>query len=68
MKTPHKSVDRESKPLDLIHFDICEFEGTLTRDGKRYFITFIDDCSNYSFVSLMNNKSEAIDMFKIFIN
>ena len=34
---------------------------------QRYFIIFIDDCSNYSFVYLMKNKSEAIDMFKIFI-
>ena len=66
-KIPHKSVIRESEPLDLINFDICEFEGTLTRNGKRYFITFIDDCSNYSFVYLMKNKSEAIDFFKVFL-
>ena len=49
-KTPHKYVIRKLEPLDLIHSDICEFEGTLTRNGKRNFITFIDDCSNYSFV------------------
>lgn len=67
-KTPHKSVTRESEPLDLIHSDICEYEGTLTRNGKRYFITFIDDSSNYSFVYLMKNKSETIDIFKIFLN
>ena len=66
-KIPHKSVNRVSEPLDLIHSDICEFDGVLTRNGKRYFITFIDDCSNYSFVYLTKNKSEAIDMFKIFI-
>lgn len=67
-KTPHKSLTRETEPLELIHSDICEFDGALTRNGKRYFITFIDDCSNYSFVYLMRNKSEAIDMFKIFIS
>ena len=66
-QTPHKSVFRESKPLDLIHSDICELDGTLTRNGKRYFITFIDDCSNYTFVYLMKNKSEAFDMFKVFL-
>ncbi|CAL1388160.1 unnamed protein product [Linum trigynum] len=66
-KTPHKSVSRESEPLDLIHSDICELDGTLTRSGKRYFITFIDDCSDYCFVYLMKNKSEALDMFKVFV-
>lgn len=67
-KTPHKSVFRESEPLDLIHSDICELDGVTTRNGKRYFITFIDDCSDYSFVYLMKNKSEAFDMFKNFLN
>lgn len=43
-------------------------DGVTTRNGKRYFITFIDDCSGYSFVYLMKNKSEAFDMFKIFLN
>ena len=66
-RTSHKSVIREYEPLDLIHSDICEFDRVLTRNGKRYFITFIDDCSNYCFVYLMKNKSEAIDMFKIFL-
>ena len=65
-KTPHKSVIRVSEPLDLIHSDICDFEGILTRNEKRYFITFIDDCSNFSYVYLLKNKSEAINMFKFF--
>ena len=37
----------------------------MTRNGKRY---FIDDCSNFSYVYLLKNKSEAIDMFKIFLS
>jgi hypothetical protein len=35
---------RELAPLELIHFDICEINRELTKGGKRYFITFIDDC------------------------
>ena len=46
-KSPHKYVIRVSELLDLFHYDICEFEGILTRNGKRY---FIDDCSNFSYV------------------
>ena len=66
-KTSHKSIIRESDPLDLIHSDICELDGTLTRNSKRYFITFIDDCSDYTYVYLMKNKSEALDMFKLYV-
>ncbi|CAJ2634277.1 unnamed protein product [Trifolium pratense] len=66
-KSKHKSVIRESEPMDLIHSDICELDGTMTRNNKRYFITFIDDCSDYTFVYLMKNKSDAFDMFKIFV-
>ena len=65
-KTPHESIERKSEPLDLIHSDICEFDGALTRNGKRYFITFIDDYSNYTYVYLMRHKSEALDIFKVF--
>ena len=47
LKKPFKSVVRDSEILDLVHSDICEFNGILTRDHKKYFITFIDDCSRY---------------------
>ena len=65
-KTSHKSIERKSEPLDLIHSDICEFDGALTRNGKRYFFIFIDDYSNYTYVYLMRHKSEALDIFKVF--
>ena len=52
---------------ELIHSDICEFEGILTRGGNRYFITFIDDFSEYSYVYLMKNKSDAFEKLSIFI-
>jgi len=63
-----KTVFKGSKPPNLIHSDICELDGVTTRNGKHYFITFIDDCSDYSFVYLMENKREAFDMFKTFLN
>lgn len=47
-KIPHKSVFKESEPFDLIYSYICELDGVLTGNGKPYFITFIDDCSNYT--------------------
>jgi len=66
-KESHKSVTRETEPFELIHSDICELNGNLTRNEQRYFITFINDCSDYIYVYLMKNKSDALDMFKIFV-
>ena len=33
-KRPHKSVLRNTKLFELIHSDLCEFEGILTRRGN----------------------------------
>ncbi|RVW53328.1 Retrovirus-related Pol polyprotein from transposon TNT 1-94 [Vitis vinifera] len=35
--------------------------------GEKYFITFIDDLSRYGYVYLMHEKSQAIDIFEMFI-
>jgi hypothetical protein len=57
-------TNRDSQLLELIHSDVCELNGILTKDGKRYFITFIDNFSRYTYVYLMRNKDECFDMFK----
>jgi transposase InsO family protein len=50
----------------LIHFDVCDLSGKITREGKRYFITFIDDLSKYAYIFLFRTKDEALDKFKIY--
>ena len=35
----------------------------MTRGGKRFYITFIDDYSRYISVYLLRNKDEAKDVF-----
>lgn len=65
-RKPFKSVDRDSSMLELVHSDICEMNGILTKGGRRYFITFIDDCSKYCYVYLLRTKDEAFEHFKIF--
>ena len=61
-----KVLERNTNLLDLIHLDICELNGMLTRGGNRYFITFIDDSSRYTYVYLLKHKDEAFNMFKIY--
>ena len=46
----------------MVHFGICELNGNLTRGENRYFITFIDDRSRYTY--LMKTKDQAFNMFK----
>ena len=65
-KRPHKSVVRNTEFLELIHFDLCEFKGILTRGGNRYIITFIDDFSKYTTIYLLKNKSDALEKFQDF--
>ena len=66
-KKPHKSVVRNTELLELIHPDLCEFEGILTRRGNRYIITFIDDFSKYTTIYLFENKSDAFENFQYFL-
>ena len=47
-----KSVEREFELLELIHSDLGDMKNNLTRGGKRFYITFIDDCSRYTVVYL----------------
>ena len=41
---------------------------TPTRDGIKYFITFIDDYSRFFYVYLLHSKDETIDVFKTYKN
>ena len=54
MKKPFSKSDRNFIMLELIHFNVCELNDVLTRGGKRYFITFIDDF--FKFICVFNKK------------
>ena len=54
---PHKPAkERNLVPLKLIHSDLCEMNGVLTKGGKRYFMTLIDDASRFCCVYLLQTK------------
>ena len=40
--------------------------GELTKGGKRYFITSIDDCTRFCYMYLLKTKDEALHYFKIY--
>ena len=57
-----------SGPLNLIHTDVCGPMSTHAKGDFIYFITFIDDFSQYGYFYLMKYKLEAFEMFKEFKN
>ena len=62
-KKSFHNVERSSNLLDLIHSDLCELNDMLIRGGNMYFLTFIDDCSRFTYVFLLKNKSENFNAF-----
>ena len=59
---------KDTKPLDLIHSDICDLKLIQTRGGNKYFITLVDDSTKYYYVYLLKTKAEAIEKFVLYKN
>ena len=66
-RTPFStSTHKASNVLELIHMDICGLINPRTLRGKRYFFLIIDGFSRCMWISLLKEKSEALDQFKKF--
>ncbi|CAI7774305.1 unnamed protein product [Closterium sp. NIES-54] len=62
------STTRASAPLELVHTDVCGPMQTPDREkGSKYFITFLDDFSRLSRVTLVKTKNEVAKVFKHWI-
>ena len=59
-------MSRETKLLGLIHSNLGDLKQTMTRGGKKFYMTFIDDYSRFTKVYLLRNKDKAFDMFLIY--
>ena len=57
---------RAKKVLEIVHSDLCGPISPSSYGGKRYVITFIDDCSRKTWVYFLQEKSEAFTAFKNF--
>jgi transposase InsO family protein len=60
-----RSLYRSKSPGEIIHSDVGSYE-VHSREGYKYFISFIDDCSKSVFLFPMKLKSEAFACFKLF--
>lgn len=55
---------RATRPLEIIHTDLCGPIDPDTWDGKRYFLTFADDFTNYLMIYLLKTKGEVAGILK----
>lgn len=55
-----------SKPLELVHTNLCGPTRTKSLQGDSYFILFIDDFTRMAWVYFLKEKSEAFNKFKAF--
>ena len=55
-----------SKPLELVHTDLCGPTRTKSLQGESYFMMFIDDFTRMVWVCFLKEKSEALNKFKAF--
>nr|XP_009757051.1 PREDICTED: uncharacterized protein LOC104209975 [Nicotiana sylvestris] len=53
--------------FDLIHVDVWEPYRVSTHNGRRYFMTLVDDYSRFIWLFLMNDNEESIVILKNFL-
>ena len=63
---PSETHTHSNQVLGWVFSDVCEVE-TVTHEGFKYFITFIDDFSHHLVVYPMKNKSDALKKFKEYL-
>ena len=55
-----------SRPLEIIHTDLCGPTRTKSFQGEHYFILLIDDYTRVTWVVFLKEKSDAFMKFKAF--
>ena len=53
-----------NETLGLVHSDVCGKVDPSSLGGAQYFLTFIDDCSRYTWVYALKSKDEVFEKFK----
>lgn len=58
---------RATRPLEILHTDICGPIDPMTWDEKKYVLTILDDYSHYCVVYLLQNKNETEQYLKEYV-
>lgn len=57
---------RTTKPLELVHTDLCGPLSTKSLSGSRYVLTITDDFSRFTWLFFLKSKDETLPKFKQF--
>ncbi|GJR09126.1 retrovirus-related pol polyprotein from transposon TNT 1-94 [Tanacetum coccineum] len=60
------SISSSTAPFDLVHSDVWGPAPVSTKGGSRYYVSFIDDFTRYTWVYLMKQRSDFLTIFKEF--
>lgn len=63
---PRQSEHRATRPLELIHIDLCGPLPIASASGSRYIFVIIDDYSRYIWVYFLKDKSSTFQIFRTF--
>jgi hypothetical protein len=66
-RKPFGKAVRDTQPLVLNNSNICGPMNVKARHDASYFLTFIDDYTQYGYVLLITHCYEALDCFKRFV-
>ena len=61
---PKVSQNKSSRPLQLVHSDVCGPMNVNSIGGSKYVLTFTDDYTKYVTVYFLKNKSEVLSRFQ----
>lgn len=56
-----------TRPLELVHTDVCGPFPVASLEGYKYYVTFIDDFTKYLVTYPIKNKSDVTEVFKIYM-
>lgn len=60
--------NKAKRLLEIIHSDVAGPITPTAHDGGKYFVSFIDDYSNFVYVYIIKTKSEVFDCFREYCN
>jgi transposase InsO family protein len=62
----NRKTQRETIPLKLVHADVKGPMETVGFDGGRYYVTFIDDCTDMTIVYVLRSRDEVFQCYQDF--
>ena len=56
-----------TKPLEMLHIDLCGSMLVISRGGKIYILVIVDDYSRFTWTLFLTTKDETYEVFEIFV-